>query len=55
MRPLLLHASSACAIPKSRRVIHLKFAATKLPHDLDWHDNISVQESAPTSKSFLTS
>jgi ectoine hydroxylase-related dioxygenase (phytanoyl-CoA dioxygenase family) len=55
MRPLLLHASSACAIPKSRRVIHLEFAATTLPHDLDWHDNVSVQESAPTSKSFLTS
>jgi len=40
MRPLLLHASSACAIPKSRRVIHLEFAATELPHGLEWHDRV---------------
>jgi len=33
MRPLLLHASSACVIPKPRRVIHLEFAATELPED----------------------
>jgi ectoine hydroxylase-related dioxygenase (phytanoyl-CoA dioxygenase family) len=30
MRPLLLHASSACLVPKPRRVVHLEFAA----HDL---------------------
>ena len=40
MRPLLLHASSACAIPKSRRVIHLEFAAAELPQGLDWHDKV---------------
>lgn len=40
MRPLLLHASSSCAIPKSRRVIHLEFAAAELPHGLDWHDRV---------------
>jgi ectoine hydroxylase-related dioxygenase (phytanoyl-CoA dioxygenase family) len=40
MRPLLLHASSACAIPKSRRVIHLEFAAADLPHGLEWHDRV---------------
>ena len=40
MRPLLLHASSACEAPKSRRVIHLEFAATELPGGLDWHDKI---------------
>jgi len=34
MRPLLLHASSACATPKSRRVIHIEFAAAELPHGL---------------------
>jgi ectoine hydroxylase-related dioxygenase (phytanoyl-CoA dioxygenase family) len=37
MRPLLLHASSACAIPKSRRVIHLEFADAELPQGLEWH------------------
>jgi ectoine hydroxylase-related dioxygenase (phytanoyl-CoA dioxygenase family) len=36
MRPLLLHASSACAVPKRRRVIHLEFAADDLPHGLEW-------------------
>jgi ectoine hydroxylase-related dioxygenase (phytanoyl-CoA dioxygenase family) len=40
MRPLLLHASSACVSPKPRRVIHLEFAATQLPHGLEWHDTI---------------
>jgi ectoine hydroxylase-related dioxygenase (phytanoyl-CoA dioxygenase family) len=40
MRPLLLHASSTCAIPKSRRVIHLEFAAAELPHGLEWHDRV---------------
>jgi len=43
MRPLLLHASSACVIPKSRRVIHLEFAAAELPQGLDWHDRVSVE------------
>jgi ectoine hydroxylase-related dioxygenase (phytanoyl-CoA dioxygenase family) len=40
MRPLLLHASSACATPKSRRVIHLEFAARELPNGLEWHDQV---------------
>jgi ectoine hydroxylase-related dioxygenase (phytanoyl-CoA dioxygenase family) len=40
MRPLLLHASSACAIPKSRRVIHIEFAAGELPQGLEWHDRV---------------
>jgi ectoine hydroxylase-related dioxygenase (phytanoyl-CoA dioxygenase family) len=40
MRPLLLHASSACATPKSRRVIHIEFVAAELPHGLDWHDKV---------------
>jgi ectoine hydroxylase-related dioxygenase (phytanoyl-CoA dioxygenase family) len=38
MRPLLLHASSACVVPKSRRVIHLEFAAVELPDGLEWYD-----------------
>jgi ectoine hydroxylase-related dioxygenase (phytanoyl-CoA dioxygenase family) len=40
MCPLLLHASSACAIPKSRRVIHLEFACAELPQGLEWHDRV---------------
>ena len=40
MRPLLLHASSACAVPKPRRVIHLEFAAEELPQGLEWHHRI---------------
>ena len=40
MRPLLLHASSACVIPRPRRVIHLEFAATELPRGLEWHDRV---------------
>jgi ectoine hydroxylase-related dioxygenase (phytanoyl-CoA dioxygenase family) len=40
MRPLLLHASSACAVPKPRRVVHLEFAAEELPTGLEWHDRV---------------
>jgi ectoine hydroxylase-related dioxygenase (phytanoyl-CoA dioxygenase family) len=43
MRPLLLHASSACTIPKSRRVIHLEFAAAELPQGLNWEHKISAE------------
>ena len=38
MRPLLLHASSACVSPRPRRVIHFEFAAKELPHGLEWQD-----------------
>ncbi len=37
MRPLLLHASSPAITPRRRRVIHLEFAAEKLPGGLQWH------------------
>ena len=40
IRPLLLHASSACAVPKSRRAIHLEFAAVELPDGLEWYDRV---------------
>jgi ectoine hydroxylase-related dioxygenase (phytanoyl-CoA dioxygenase family) len=50
MRPLLLHASSACASPKSRRVIHLEFAAAELPQGLDWHDRVVPNGRFPTLK-----
>lgn len=40
MRPLILHASSACSVSKPRRVIHLEFAALDLPHGLEWKDRV---------------
>jgi ectoine hydroxylase-related dioxygenase (phytanoyl-CoA dioxygenase family) len=40
MRPLLLHASSACSKPAPRRVIHLEFAVDELPNGLEWRDRV---------------
>jgi ectoine hydroxylase-related dioxygenase (phytanoyl-CoA dioxygenase family) len=40
MRPLLIHASSACSVMEPRRVIHLEYAAAELPHGLQWHDRV---------------
>jgi ectoine hydroxylase-related dioxygenase (phytanoyl-CoA dioxygenase family) len=40
MRPLLLHASSPCAVPHHRRVIHIEFAAEDLPGGLEWNDRV---------------
>jgi ectoine hydroxylase-related dioxygenase (phytanoyl-CoA dioxygenase family) len=40
MRPLLVHASSACIRPDPRRVIHIEFAADDLPGGLEWHDRV---------------
>lgn len=40
MRPLLLHTSSACVVPKPRRVVHLEFSADELPHGLEWCDRV---------------
>ena len=37
MRPLLVHASSACGHPGHRRVIHVEYAAFDLPGGLEWH------------------
>jgi hypothetical protein len=37
MRPLVLHASSACVVPCARRVVHLEFTALSLPAGLQWH------------------
>lgn len=37
MRPLLLHASSPATSPGHRRVVHLEWAADKLPNGLQWH------------------
>jgi Phytanoyl-CoA dioxygenase (PhyH) len=40
MRPLILHASSACLVPKPRRVIHLEFVSDELPDGLKWYDRV---------------
>ena len=40
MRPLLIHASSACVTPKPRRVIHLEYSADELPGGLEWFDRL---------------
>jgi ectoine hydroxylase-related dioxygenase (phytanoyl-CoA dioxygenase family) len=40
MRPLLLHASSACLVPNPRRVIHLEFSADELPDGLNWFERV---------------
>ena len=37
MRPLLVHASSACTNPGHRRVIHIEYAPFDLPDGLEWH------------------
>lgn len=36
MRPLLLHSSSASIQPCHRRVLHIEYAALKLPGGLEW-------------------
>jgi len=40
IRPLLLHASSACVVSRPRRVIHLEFSSEELPNGLQWHDRV---------------
>ena len=42
MRPLLLHASSASATPVHRRVVHIDFAASKLPDGLKWMSEMAT-------------
>jgi ectoine hydroxylase-related dioxygenase (phytanoyl-CoA dioxygenase family) len=38
MRPLLLHASSRSRSATHRRVLHIEYAAFRLPDPLDWHE-----------------
>jgi hypothetical protein len=40
MRPLILHSSSLATNPSNRRVVHLEFAATELPHSARWQDRV---------------
>lgn len=40
MRPLLLHASSAAESPGHRRVVHIEYACTDLPGDLEWKQRV---------------
>jgi len=37
MRPLLLHASSPANAPGHRRMVHLEWSTTPLPHGLEWN------------------
>ena len=48
MRPLLLHASSPMTELKTRRVIHLEFAAFELPDPLEWKFRIPCHAKAST-------
>ena len=38
MRPLILHASSPAADPRHRRVVHLEYAAGRLPGNVEWFE-----------------
>jgi len=57
MRPLLLHSSSPARKPSHRRVLHLEFAAERLPGGLHWAaesafggtENLSLLTSAATN------
>jgi ectoine hydroxylase-related dioxygenase (phytanoyl-CoA dioxygenase family) len=40
IRPLAVHASSAARQSRSRRVIHIEFAAEELAPPLEWHDAV---------------
>lgn len=41
MRPLLLHASDRTTNQARRRVIHIEFSNTSLPHGLNWSEAIA--------------
>jgi hypothetical protein len=38
MRPLILHASSPATDPRHRRVLHLEYAAQRLPGGVAWYE-----------------
>jgi ectoine hydroxylase-related dioxygenase (phytanoyl-CoA dioxygenase family) len=46
MRPLLLHASSASAAPKHRRVIHFDYANEELPNGMEWRERVLAAKGA---------
>jgi ectoine hydroxylase-related dioxygenase (phytanoyl-CoA dioxygenase family) len=47
MRPLILHASSPADEPRRRRVVHLEYAADRLPGDVEWFE--SESEAGPST------
>lgn len=51
MRPLLLHASSPSESPSHRRVIHIDFAASSLPHGMRWFAGLENSNRQSLSKS----
>ena len=42
MRPLTLHASQPAESPTHRRVIHVEFATSDLPHGLEWAERGAI-------------
>ena len=44
MRPLLLHSSPPATKPSNRRVVHLEFAASELPHGAEWQDRVHAEK-----------
>jgi ectoine hydroxylase-related dioxygenase (phytanoyl-CoA dioxygenase family) len=42
MRPLIVHASSPATDPRHRRVIHLEYAAERLPGAVEWFESLET-------------
>ena len=53
MRPLLVHASAMRNSPGHRRVIHLEYAAEKLPGGLEWYQPVDQARGASGGGSVL--
>ncbi len=47
MCPLLLHASAKSAAVGHRRVIHIEYAAGRLPDGLEWNNRIGANDDPP--------
>jgi ectoine hydroxylase-related dioxygenase (phytanoyl-CoA dioxygenase family) len=43
MKPLILHSSSKSNINRRRRVIHIEFSNSSLPHELNWSEKINLK------------
>ena len=46
MRPLLVHSSSAAALPAHRRVLHIEFAPRECISPLEWHTAVALRRAA---------
>lgn len=43
MKPLLLHSSGRTTNGHKRRVVHVEFSRTSLPHELNWSEAMSMK------------